>query len=260
LTTRGNADGQGITIGPDLKGRIDPMSSTTSIPGATVARDLAPAPTSWPAHDQRTVFRGVGWETYESLSRAQGEGDHVRLAYDGKDLEIMTTSNLHENLKGLAGKFIDAVASWSRIAYVSSGEATLNAVDAKRGLQADQSYCFEPEKVRMAREALARGSMAPDDYPKPDLAVEIDISPSQVDRPGIYAALHVPEIWRLRRGGTVVIEHLQPDGSYAPAEASRFLPVRAEEIHAWLTAEDVSQEDAWYRRLQEWAMARFRQA
>jgi Uma2 family endonuclease len=237
------------------------MSTTAMIPPPALPGGPASAQGPIPPHgDHRTVFRGVGWETYESLSRAQGEGDHVRLAYDGKDLEIMTTSNLHENLKGLAGKFIDAVASWSRIAHVSSGEATLNAVDAKRGLQADQSYCFEPEKVRMAREALARGSMDPDDYPKPDLAVEIDLSPSQVDRPGIYAALRVPEIWRVRWGGTVVIEHLQPDGSYAPAEASRFLPVRAEEIHAWLTAEDVSREDAWYRRFQEWAMARFRQA
>ena len=200
---------------------------TTGPPSIPPGGPESPAGPIKPHGDWRMVFRGVTWETYESLSRAQGEGNHVRLAYDGKDLEIMTTSNLHESLKGLAGHLISAVASWSRIVYVSSGEATLNAVDAKRGLQADQSYCFEPEKVRMAREALARGSMDPDDYPKPDLAVEIDISPSQVDRPGIYAALRVSEIWRIRRGGTVVIELLQPDGTYAQAEASRFLPVRA---------------------------------
>ena len=53
--------------------------------------------------DQRTVFRGVDWHTYHSLSEAIGEGQHVRLAYDGKDLEIiMVTSNIHENLQGIA--------------------------------------------------------------------------------------------------------------------------------------------------------------
>lgn len=229
---------------------------TTASPG-----DPGPTPSSIPFHaDHRIVFRGVSWETYESLSRAQGEGDHFRLAYDGKDLEIVTTSHLHEILKELVGHIVKAVISWRGIAHIGSGEATLNAVNAKRGLQADLSYCFEPDKVRMVQEALARGSMEPDDYPKPDLAVEIDTSPSQVDRPSIYAALNVAEIWRIRRDRTVIIEHLQPDGSYAPAGASRFLGITAEEAHGWLTAEDVDQQDAWYCRLQRWAMGLGRRA
>jgi Uma2 family endonuclease len=204
--------------------------------------------------DRRTVFRGVGWETYRSLSRALGEGDHVRLAYDGRDLEVMTTGNLHENLKELAGHFIKAVASWRAIPHVGYGEATLDDEAAERGIQADLSYCFEPGKVRLAREALARRSMDSADYPKPDLAVEVDISPSQVDRPSIYATLQVAEIWRVQRDRRVVIEHLRADGTYAPAEASRFLGVTAAEVEAWLNAEDVATEDAWYRRLNRWAM------
>ena len=169
-------------------------SRPSALPG-----DPAPPPLVPAYGDHRTVFRGVSWETYQSLSRAQGEGDHVRLAYDGKDLEIMTTGYVHEVLKELVGLIIKAVVSWRGIAHVGSGEATLDAVDAKRGLQADLSYCFDPEKVRTAREAVARGSTDPADYPRPDLAVEIDISPSQVDRPSIYAALKVSEVWRIKR-------------------------------------------------------------
>ena len=45
----------------------------------------------------RTVFRGVSRTVYESLSEANSEGQNIRLAYDGKDLEIMVTSNLHEH-------------------------------------------------------------------------------------------------------------------------------------------------------------------
>ena len=231
------------------------MSTITSIPTTALPGASSAAPPLVPFYgDHRIVFRGVGWETYESLSRAQGEGDHVRLAYDGEDLEIMTTGYIHEILKELVGHIIKAVISWRGIAHVGAGEATLNAVNAKRGLQADLSDCFELEKVRMVREAVARGSMDPADYPKPDLAVEIDISPSQIDRPGIYAALNVAEIWRIKRDRKVVIEHLQPDGSYAPAEVSRFLGIGADQIHGWLTAEDVGQEEVWYCRLNQWAM------
>jgi hypothetical protein len=60
--------------------------------------------------DQRTVFRGVDWHTYHSWSEATGEGQHVRLTYDGKDLEIiMVTGNLHEHLKELINKIVNAV-------------------------------------------------------------------------------------------------------------------------------------------------------
>jgi hypothetical protein len=42
------------------------------------------------------------------------------------------------------------------------------------------------------------------------------------------------ELWRYVRGNKLVIEHLQPGGSYAPAEASRFLRIRGDEILGWL--------------------------
>ena len=235
--------------------------STITTPPPTVPIDPGLAPAPPPPHgDRRIVFREASWEAYLSLSQAYSEEEHIRLAYDGKDLEIMTTGNLHENLKELISRIVTALVSWVGIAFVSFGEATLDAVNARRGLQADLSYCFDPVKVRAAREALARESMDPLDYPKPDLAVEIDISPSRIDRPGIYAALGVAEVWRVLRGRKVIIEHLQPDGSYAPAEASRFLPIRADEIAAWLTAEDVGLEEVWNRRLNEWVMGLGRRA
>ena len=64
--------------------------------------------------------------------------------------------------------------------------------------------------------------MEQSDYPSPDMAIEIDMSGPKVDRPAIYADLSVAEVWRLGRK-RFVIEQLQADGSYAPAEESRFL-------------------------------------
>ncbi len=201
---------------------------------------------------QRIVFRGVGRDAYESLSQAPSEGEHVRLAYDGEDLEIMVTGHLHENRKELLGKIVAAVTMWRRIPCVSCGEATWET--PVRGLQADLSYHFDPEKIRAAREALARNSTDQSDYPNPDLAVEIDVSGPKIDRPAIYAELRVAELWRLNRKG-LVIEHLQADGSYAAVDESRFLGIRAEVILEWLSAEDRFDEQAWGLRLNQWAMS-----
>ena len=208
--------------------------------------------------DQRTVFRGVDWHTYHSLSEATSDEQHVRLAYDGKDLEIMVTSNVHENWKELLIKIVNAVVSWLHIDCVSCGEATW--ISDARGLQADLSYYFDPAKIRAARDALARKSMDPAEYPRPDLAIEIDISNPQIDRSSIYADLGVVEVWRYVGGNRLVIEHLQADGSYAPVEVSQFLRIRAEDILGWLTADDASHEPAWNRRLNLWAMELGRQA
>jgi Uma2 family endonuclease len=235
------------------------MSTIAPTQAATIPADPGSClPLNSVRGDQRTVFRGVDWHTYHALSEAVGEGQHVRLAYDGKDLEIMVTSYLHERWKELLSKIVNALTTWLNIDCVSCGETTWDT--DVRGLQADLSYYFDPEKIRVSREALARQSMDPADYPRPDLAIEIDLSGPRIDRPSIFADLGVVEVWRLVRGQKLVIEDLQADGTYASVEVSRFLPVRAEEILSWLTAEDSSNEPAWNRRLNQWAMGLAHQA
>jgi hypothetical protein len=203
-------------------------------------------------YDQRTAFRGVGRHIYDALSEAQTEGQHVRLTYDGKDLEIMVTSNVHEHWKELFSKIVNAVTSGLDIDYLSCGETTWNTEE--RGLQADLSYDFDPEKIRAAKEALARDSKNPADYPKPDLAIEIDLSPPQIDPPRNYRDLRVAEVWRFVNGPKLIMEQLQEDGSYAPVEASRFLRIRPEDVLRWLNDAASEREPAWNRRLNQWAM------
>jgi Uma2 family endonuclease len=111
---------------------------------------------------------------------------------------------------------------------------------------------FDPEKLAIVVDARARQSNNVADYPNPDLAIEIDISPSQIDRPSIYRALKVAEVWRFD-GTSLVIEQLRPDGTYAVSDSSRFLPVRSDEVLRWIRDEDSSDELAWELRLREWA-------
>ena len=226
---------------------------STITPTEPMTMPPSPAFVATPGGDDRIVFRGVDWNTYNGLSEATVDGRHVRLIYDGRDLEIiMVIGNVHEHYKELLGAIVRAVTMGLDLDYLGCGQATWKT--AIRGLEADLSYYFEPDKVRVAKEALARRSMHPGDYPRPDLAIEIDMSPSQVDRPAIYTDLGVAEVWRLVGGQELKVEQLQPDGSYAPVEESRFLHIRAANVLSWLNEAVTEREAAWNRRLNQWAM------
>ncbi len=106
-------------------------------------------------------------------------------------------------------------------------------------------------RAKIAAAAAAAPSDDVDLYPNPDLAVKVDISPPKIDRPGIYAALQVPELWRIR-DKAVSIEQLSPDGKYVPAQRSRFLPVRPEDVTRWFFTEDSASLVTWEERLREW--------
>jgi hypothetical protein len=146
------------------------MSAITSHPRPHFAPqsngETSPAP-----GDQRIVIRGVGWHVYKCLSNAISEGSHVRLASDGKDLEIITTGYLHELYKELLGKIVTAVTLALEIDRGTGGETTWDTTGSEKGLEADLSYYFDAEKLRVKREAVARKSRVPADYPNPDLAI-----------------------------------------------------------------------------------------
>lgn len=204
------------------------------------------------SRNERIVFRGVDWHTYNQLSESAGDDQRLHLIYDGKDLEIMVIGNVHEILRDLIGTIVKAVAMGLDVDYLASGQATWKT--RIRGLEADLSYYFDVEKVRTATEAWARNSLDPADYPRPDMAIEIDLSPSQVDRPAIYREIGVSEVWRFAGGKELIIEQLQPDGSYAAVTESRFLRVRPDEVLRWVNQAATERQSDWNRRLNQWAM------
>jgi Uma2 family endonuclease len=230
------------------------MSTITSPPPrAATSSPMHPTPVILTG-EQRIAIRGVSWQLYDLLSDAVGEGQHVYLAYDGKDLEIMTKGWAHEDHRDVFNRFVVFVTSELRIPCRGLGETPWKRPEIERGLEADLCFFFAPEKRAAFAKARARKLKDIAAIPNPDMAVEIDLSEPQVDRPGIYAALKVPEIWRFD-GETIIIEHLQPDGTYMPAEFSQFLSVRADEVRRWVIDEDFSNELDWEQRLRAWARA-----
>lgn len=206
--------------------------------------------------ETRILAAGVSWDFYERFVDGLPESSPVRAAFDGEDMEIMVKGPIHEDFRSLLGRFVEEVAGEANIPFQGLGETTWKRADVERGLEADQCFYFDPSKVVAARAALTRRDNDVAAYPNPDLAIEIDISPSLVDRPAIYAALGVAEVWRFD-GTTLRIEALA-GGSYRLSPRSRFLPVAADEIRAWITADDTVDRPAWSRRLRAWAAARAR--
>ena len=198
--------------------------------------------------DKRIVVADVTWDQYETLVERMGDARNCRIAFDGKDIEMMTLGPFHERQKSLLDWFILIVTGERKIERQPMGSTTWKRKKLERAIESDVCYYFDPAKLAAAQ--AAAGSDDVDLYPNPDLAIEIDVSPPKIDRPGIYAALPVPEFWRLRNSA-VSIEQLGPDGKYVPVLHSRFLPVRPRDVTQWVFSEDAGTVP-WQQRLREW--------
>lgn len=161
----------------------------------------------------RLVLDNVSWTKYIQLRRAFGDR-RIRLTYDRGTLEIMTLSPERERLKCLLGRLIETLTEELSLKSVSFGSMTCRRRHRKRGLEPDE--CFY-----IASQPLVRGRDRVDlrRDPPPDLALEIDISHSSLDRLSIYAAIGVPEIWRYENE-SIVFHFLGTDGYYSPATKS----------------------------------------
>lgn len=147
--------------------------------------------TSSTGAEQRTVLHNISWETFEALLRETGSGRGSRFAYEDGTLEIMAPLFAHENLKIQFGRFIVVIVEELEIELKSAGSTTIKKEDFKKGIEPDNCYYIQNELAVRGKKTL--------DFetdPPPDLAIEIDITSSSVDKFSIYSALKVPEIWR----------------------------------------------------------------
>ncbi|MBD2561649.1 MULTISPECIES: Uma2 family endonuclease [Nostoc] len=141
--------------------------------------------------EQRTVLDNVSWETFEALLRDTGEDRGSRFAYDCGVLEIMTPLFEHENPKIQFDRLIFALAVELKTKIRSAGSTTLKRKPIAKGIEPDSCYYIQNEPLIRGKQEL---DLTTD--PAPDLAVEIDITSSSVNKFNIYAALGVGELWR----------------------------------------------------------------
>ncbi|MBX9252562.1 Uma2 family endonuclease [Desmonostoc muscorum CCALA 125] len=168
--------------------------------------------------EQRTVLYNVSWETFEALLQETGEDRGSRFAYDCGTLEIMTPLFEHENPKSNFGNFIIALAEELDIEVRSAGSTTLKRKIAKRGIEPDTCYYIQNEAAIRGKEKL---NLETD--PPPDLAIEIDITSTSVNKFDIYAALGVNELWRYN--GQDLKFYQLVEGQYVECKFSIAFPI-----------------------------------
>lgn len=142
------------------------------------------------------VLHDIDWGTYTRLLRVFERRRGFRLTFDRGTLEIMSPLWEHEKAAYILGTFVDVITQELQLPYEPGRSVTLRRRRKNRGLEPDNCYWIA-SAGRLA--GKTRLDLRVD--PPSDLAIEMDVTHSSLDRMGIYAALGVPEVWRASAEG-----------------------------------------------------------
>lgn len=196
--------------------------------------------------ETRIVIDNVSWSAYDALvAGTQCAG--TRFTYDRGVLEIMSPSLEHERVKRRLGRMVEMLTFERNIPISSSGSTTLRDVLKQRGLEPDECYYIAHERAMRGRDEFD-----PAVDPPPDLAIEVNLSRSSVDKLSIYADLGVPEIWTFA-DDRLEFYQLQAGETYRATERSVAFPfLKAADLQRFLDERHGAEETAWTRRYCDW--------
>jgi Uma2 family endonuclease len=213
---------------------------------ASTMATITQPPTGWHSTEGRLLLHDVGWNDYEAMLEIVGER-HIRVTFDRGTMEVTMPSQRHEQAAQLFGLFVPRLAEELDVLYEPLGMTTWRKPDAEKGLEPDQCYYIQNQAVVRQRDVLDL-----DVDPPPDLAIEVDITSSSVNRMAIYAELRVPEVWRYD-GQRVTMLELQADNQYRPSAESRSFPgLRPADVERFLELGSTMDKLKWSRELRDW--------
>ena len=160
-------------------------------------------PSNKPPTEQQFIQTGVSWESFKAIQKGFADSPGVRLFYYRGELEILSTSPLHEIVKGNIGFLVEDFMLERGIDFVGTGSFSQEKEEVA-SVQADESYCFSDAK------------------PIPDLAIEVVITSGGTNKLRRYKELGVQEVW-FWEDGVISLHYLEPNG-YQKISQSRFLP------------------------------------
>lgn len=139
----------------------------------------------------RLYVSDVPWKDYEYLLGEISDSSSVRISYDQGELEFMTLSPQHENIKVLFGHFLFVLAELLDKNLIGLGSTTFKLPDAARGTEPDDCYYINRAEAIEGKTTI---DLSVD--PGPDLVVEIDLTHPSLNKMPIYASMDVCEVWR----------------------------------------------------------------
>jgi len=200
--------------------------------------------------EQRLLLYNISRADYERLLDVFADRGSPRLTYDRGVLEIVSPGPEPEETHLVLGSVVSVVAEELGIEFRPVGHTTFRRPGAERGFEADASFYVGDSTV-------ARGLVPidPVDGPPPDLVIEVDVTHPSLEKPPIYAAVGVPEVWR-HHDGRVVILVLSGDG-YREVAVSSVLPMLSAADLTRLIAESRGRSRIeWLRSLRAWVRSR----
>ena len=199
-----------------------------------------------PRHRRGLVLEDIDWKTYSRLLKAFEERPGIRLTYDRGALEILPLFE-HDIDGRFLGRLIIALTEELGLPILCGGSTTLRRQLHQRGIESDECYWIASEPRMRGRRAL---NLRRD--PPPDLAVEVDVTNSSLDRLDIYATLSVPEIWRLE-SDVLGFLALQPNGTYRERSHSLAFPrLTAADLMPFLEMRGRADNNTVIRAFREW--------
>jgi len=196
------------------------------------------------------LLTGVSWEEYESLLRQFWEKTNLSFAYNNGRLEIMPKSQRHEEYSRFISKLVFVYCGELDLLFEERGTATFKRTGLKKGVEPDE--CFY---VQNAEIVFGLGDVESEDFPAPDIAVEVDLTTDSLDKFPIYAALGVPELW-IYDGKNVRFYQLT-GGIYDRTETSPALLHLTETVLTdFLTLSQTEGQTVAFKRFREWLKER----
>ncbi len=99
------------------------------------------------ADGTRFVVPGVSWRVYKTLVEDLSASSPIRVAYDGRNMELMVRGPMHHRRAKWIDRLIMAIADELEVPIEDLGETTWQREQADRGSEADLSYFFVPAKI-----------------------------------------------------------------------------------------------------------------
>jgi Uma2 family endonuclease len=205
-----------------------------------------------PVKRQYLRLSAIDWQTYSRLLHIFSERPGFRLTYDRGELEIMSPRLEHDDDASILGDLVFVLTEELSLPLKRGGSTAMRRRLKQRGIEADE--CFW---IANAHRMAGRRRLDLSRDPPPDLAIEVDVTHSSLDRFAIYAALKVPELWRLD-GDTLTFHVLEEDGTYTIADRSRAFPqVAPADLFGFLQqARQAGDENVVIRQFREWIRQR----
>ncbi|MCB1190594.1 MAG: Uma2 family endonuclease [Leptospiraceae bacterium] len=210
----------------------------------TVATTLEPKIAIIPA-EERKILYNITWKRYEKIVLDLGDNRATRITYDSGTLEITMPPEEHERYAELIGIFIRNLIFELGLKIKTMGSTTLSYSELEKSAEPDKCYYIQ-NQPKVARKKV---SLKTD--PPPDIVVEVDITHTNMDKPRIYSAMGVPELWRYN--GEILRIYQLRNGKYIEVENSPTFPiwVKKNKLYEFIEACGIDEMEA-ERNLRRW--------